>query len=271
MNVVREYVGEFGCTPLELMATVLARDLADGEMGASGMASAVPTAALLMARRSHAPNLTIGGELSVNPKPHGVFESPADPRYHEGVEAFEDVLDLFGHSHRGLDFFFHSGLQIDAFGNLNLHGIGLLQKGSPPTFRGPGVPNVSFAWTSKRFYIYTDRHSIRRFVEKVDFISIPGNLQGPESKRRARINTEGPRLCVTPLCVFDFHPSSLRMRLKSVHPWSSPNEVRAATGFDVGINRKLPQTALPSPDELELLRQVDVTGRLQRMSRTRTA
>jgi glutaconate CoA-transferase subunit B len=243
------------------MAVTFARDLLDGERGAAGMNSLVPWAAILLARALHAPNLVTCGEPSVNVSPSKLFVSPTDPRSHEGAEATETFLDIFGYSHHGLDFWFHSGLQIDAYGNVNLHCIGDIDK---PRVRGPGVPNVSYAVTSKRFYLYPMNHQVRTFVERVDFISVAGNLRGPDSKRTAKMLNEGPRLCVTPLAVLDFNPDTLRMRLKSIHDGVAIGDVVDRTGFDLEVPRPLPVTPPPSKTELETLRRdVDPDGLLR--------
>lgn len=249
-------------TPHEMMAILLARDLADSEIGTGGVGALIPMAAMMMARQMHAPNLTIGGELYVNPEPpivaHSIFEDQAVRR----IEAVEGFPELFGYSHKGLDFFFHNGIQIDQYGNINLHIVGGTFE--QPKFRGPGVANVSYATNSKRFYLYPTTHTPRRLVEKVAFVSVAGNLQGPESRRAAGLDYGGPKLCVTPLCVFDFDPQSLRMRLKSVHPWSSVEEVLEQTGFTPVMPEKVEITVEPTPEELRVLREeVDPHGFLR--------
>lgn len=253
--------GSIDCTPRELQAFVLSRDLEDGEMGAAGASAAVPMAAIFLARLTHAPDLQVAGEMFVNPRPKRLYDSMLDDRARGACEAAETFLELFGHSHRGLDFFFHNGMQVDAHGNINLHHIGgTLDK---PKMRGPGAANISYAHTSRRFYICTNVHTPRTFVEKVDFVTSPGYLDGPESYRASGI-AGGPRLCVTPLAVMDFDPDTLRMRLKSVHPWSSVAEVRAQTGFDLGGSDDVPVTDLPDAHVMELLRSlVDPDGLLR--------
>jgi hypothetical protein len=46
------------------------------------------------------------------------------------------------------------------------------------------------------------------------------------------------------------------MRLRSVHPGVSVDEVVAATGFELSIPDVVPDSRLPTPDELELIREV---------------
>ena len=164
-------------SPLEQMVVVLARDLADGELGAAGAAALVPMAAIALARELHAPNLTIGGEMFFNPEPGRLYPSMLDDRALGRCEAAETFIELFGHSHHGLDFFFHSGLQHDAFGNINLHHVG--GELHTPGMRGPGRPTCPIAipprgsTSAPRF--------IRREILSRKWISSPyrGTFRGP--------------------------------------------------------------------------------------------
>ncbi len=245
----------------ELLSVLLARDLNDGEIGAAGAAALIPMAAILLARSMHAPNISIAGEMFVNPTPKQLWPSMLDDRALGKCEASETFVDLFGHSHRGLDFFFHSGLQIDAYGNVNLHMIGRREK---PLLRGPGAANISYSVRSKRFYLVSQKHDRRTFVERVDFVTIPGNLGGAESRARAGLTLEGPRYCLTPLCVFDFDPETLRMRLRSIHPGHTLGEVRQSTDFAFSVLEPLRHTVEPTIEELSVLRTVvDPLGRLR--------
>jgi glutaconate CoA-transferase subunit B len=246
----------------EFTAILLARDLHDGERGAAGASATIPMAAILLARALHAPNIQIAGEMFVNPQPRRLWHSMLDDRALGRCEAAETFTELFEHSHRGLDFFFHSGLQIDRYGNINLHFVGGTY--DRPKMRGPGAANISYAARSKRFYICATQHTPRVFVPAVDFITIAGNLHGPESRRQAGLVHEGPRYCITPLCVFDFAAETGLMRLKSVHPGVTPDQVDAATGFPTERPARVPTTPPPTEIELATLRRVvDPAGDLR--------
>jgi len=249
-------------SPLEQMTVVMARDLADGELGAAGAAALVPMAAIALAREMHAPNLTIGGEMFFNPVGGHLYPSMLDDRALGRCEASETFIELFGHSHHGLDFFFHSGLQHDRYGNINLHHVGGTLHA--PKMRGPGAANLSYGHTSTRYYICPTVHNVRNFVEKVDFVTIPGNLSGPESRKAAGLTREGPRLVVTPRAVMDFDPQTLRMRLKSVHCGNSIDDVLANTGFKPDVPDETGPTPPPTAEELSVLRgKIDPSGALR--------
>ncbi|MBI3968575.1 MAG: CoA synthetase [Chloroflexi bacterium] len=248
----------------ELMAIVIARDLVDGEVGMSGASSEVPVAASLLAQRTHAPNLTLLTSAGyVNPKPKSLFHSSCEYRFIRGAEAVLGFYDVFENSERGLDFMFYGGAQVDRYGNVNLTYIGGEWK--RPQFRAPGVANVSMMMTCRRMYLYPMSHTQQTFVERVDFVSLPGYLGGGASRRTAGITTPGPRLCVSPLAVSDFEEHTGRMRLVSVHAWSSVEEIVANTGFDLLLPPEVPITEPPTLEELHVLRnEIDTNGILRR-------
>ncbi len=64
------------------------------------------------------------------------------------------------------------------------------------------------------------------------------------------------RFVVTNLAVLDFATPDHRMRLRSVHPGVTADEVQAATGFELVVPEDVPSTRLPTPDELELITNV---------------
>ena len=59
------------------------------------------------------------------------------------------------------------------------------------------------------------------------------------------------------------------MRLRSVHPGVTVEEIVAATGFDLVVPSDVPDTRTPTPEELELIRDVlDPKGMRDREVRT---
>jgi len=108
------------------------------------------------------------------------------------------------------------------------------------------------------------RHERGAFVEKVDFISGPGHLDGGASRTARGLPPGGPALVVTPLGVFDFAPEDKRMRVRSLHAGVGLEEVRDRTGFDLLCDGVPPTTKEPEDKELATLREmVDTTGVLK--------
>jgi hypothetical protein len=66
---------------------------------------------------------------------------------------------------------------------------------------------------------------------------------------------------VSNLGVFDFETPDHSMRLRSVHPGSSVEEIREQTGFGLVADEPVPETRLPSDEELRLIREaIDPKG-----------
>ncbi|HEX6513245.1 MAG TPA: CoA-transferase [Chloroflexota bacterium] len=224
-------------TTADLMAVCLARCLRDGERAFHGVASPLPMVAILLAKRTHAPNLiylNTGG--SVDPNPAHLPASTSDPALFERTPALFDLIDLFDLSARGaLDVVFHSGIQIDRRGRINLSALG--DDYRKPKIRLPGgAGSAHLMPTAKRVVLWRTRHDRQTFVESVSFVTAQGNVD--------RV--------VTPLCVFKGVDGQLE--LESIHPGVTFEEVQAATPWPL---RDAPQTPAPSQEELAALRAVD--------------
>jgi glutaconate CoA-transferase subunit B len=254
--------------PAEMMATVLSRDLKDHEFGVFGTFSQIPWVACQMARATRAPNLSFacGPSGAVNSRLPNLEWAVSDNRMHQGAEfrsTLEWILDMQGNP-KIFDFGFYGGFQIDKFGNLNMAYIGEQKQ---PKFRGPGtVGTMAPAWLN-RYYLFTQSHNPRVLVDKVDFISGPGFIDGPNGRKNAGCpeRSKGPSCIVTPICVFDFDEETKHARLKSVHPGTTVADVKEKTGFKPIIPSHVPTTEPPTAEELEFLRSFDPQGILPQL------
>lgn len=243
---------------LELMAVVMSRDLRDGEVVVMGAVPALPLAACRLARALHAPNLSyiVGGSGTVNPVPEGLPASSCDPDLAPAATTLPlpDVVLLEGRGD-ALDVFCAGGLQIDAYGNCNLVGVGDPRR---PALRGPGSVGLPFLPAVGRSLLYTTTHNPRTLVEKVDVVSGPGHRRAAETPPigNGHGGGGGPALVVTPLATLDFDATG-RMRLRTVHPGVEVAEVMAATGFALAPG-PVDATPPPSEEELAALDRIDV-------------
>lgn len=247
----------------ELMTVLIARELRDGDLAVTGASSLVPVAACLLAQQLHAPNLTMVSPAGVvNPRPERLYHSASDGRWALGAEAIGNGYDLFEMSENGrLDVMFYGGIQLDRKGNVNLTGTGYNESGHP-RFRGPGLANTSFAVVSGRIVLFSASHTRRTFVEKVEYLTAAGHLDGAGARDRIGITTEGPVVCVTPLVTFDFDANK-NMQVRSIHPGVSREQVIENTGFALDQSQDWAITLLPTAEELSTLRTaVDPTGEL---------
>ena len=247
----------------EFIAVLLARELKNDWKGVTPRAPII-AAACLLARRLHAPGLWFWtGSLGVNPEPDRLYASGTDMRYLASVEAMIDFYDIFEYGETGCDFMFYSGMQIDRRGNCNNR-----MSGGPGTGRplrlGAGQANTSHPVVDDHIFLFAPNHTPEVFVERVDFVSVAGYLDGPDDRRRLGLPGPGPELCVTNLAVLDFDPTEKVMRIKSVHPGHTVEDVRSQTGFELGAPDRVAETVMPSEEELHVLREIDVDGALRR-------
>jgi glutaconate CoA-transferase, subunit B len=248
--------------PNEMIAVVLSRQLRDGWNGVTPY-SPIIVAACILARRTHAPGLVFwSGTLGMNPDPDRLYRTGTDPRYLHSVEAIRDFYDVFEYGETRCDYMFYSGLQIDRYGNANNVRTGGEGTGRPLRFGG-GQANTSHPVVDGRIFLFAPRHTADVFVERVDFVSVAGFLDGAGAREREDLPGGGPALCVTELAVMDFAPDTRRMRLASVHPGVTVGQVQANTGFALDVAGTVPETPPPTAEELRVLRDLDRDGILR--------
>ena len=224
------------------MAVSLARLLRDGETVFFGVASPLPMVAALLAKQLHAPALMIltipGG---VDPRPGELPLSTVDPQLLAGATSQITLADIFDLSARGrLDTAFLGGVQIDEQGRINLSAIGDPHR---PKVRLPGgAGSAALMPTAKRTILWRTRHDTRTFVGQLPFVTAAGNVD--------RV--------VSPLCVLRRIDGLLTV--ESIHPSSSADEVRAATGFPGEVGPSTPVTPPPTEAELSALQSLDPAG-----------
>ena len=246
-----------------LLACVVARELRDGMVVAFGLHAELLLTAALLAQRTHAPNLVVRHGLRVERGPEpgpAAWTDRTDSRAHEGIEYLEThdaILDVAAASSplRFCDVFFVGGMQIDREGSTNL--IGIKGEDGRMKVRGPGsIGTTSIGTLAPRVILFAPDHTPRRFVERVDYVSVPG------WRRRAAAGLPGgPALCVTPLAVLEFADGA--MRLRSVHPHAGADEVRRRTGFPLPPAGEVPVTLPPTREERRALEVIDPFGRLE--------
>ena len=141
--------------------------------------------------------------------------------------------------------------QIDRFGNLNTTCIGDYWH---PSVRFSGSGGACDAACLAAEVIVFMQHEKRRFVEKVDYLTSPGWLSGPEARRKAGLYRGGPTAVITDLGVMKFDERTKEMYLSEYHPGVSPQQIQDSTGFDIDISRAVESSPVTT-EELRLLRE----------------
>lgn len=239
--------------PSELLICTAARLMADNTIAFIG--TGIPMLAASLAQRMHAPNLItifefggMGAILEDLPLAVG-----GACTFHRALSA-SSILDVVETAQRGfVEYGFLGGAQIDPYGNLNSTVIG---DHDHPKVRLPGSGGANDVGSSCWRTIAIMRHDRRRFVEKVDFITTPGYLDGPGGRERAGLpRGSGPYRVVTNLAVLGYDPDCLRMTLLATQPGIGVQEVLDQTGFELLVSPQLAENPPPSPEELRILRE----------------
>jgi len=243
-------------SPSELLAVSASRLLADGKVVFAGVGT--PLLASALARVTHAPGLTIvveGGAIGLEVDPGRLPISTNEMRGARRAVALPPITQIFLYAQRGyFDYGFLGGAQIDPYGNINTSVIGPVDR---PKVRLPGSGGACDIACLCREIMIVTRHERRRFVERLDFVTSPGQVDGEGGRRRAGLLFGRVTAVVTDLALMDFDPTSGRMRLVALQPGAEREQVQEQTGFTLEAAPEVRRLEAPTESELTLLRGLD--------------
>lgn len=244
----------------ELMVVRCAREIKDGELVFAGVG--LPMVVVSFALATHAPNmilLTEGGSIRATAPP-GLAITVDDPVLFTHADSTFGMLATMAALQRGeVDVAFIGGAQIDKYGNINSTGVGSWE--SPETFTyfaGSGGAN-DMATSGKRVLAIMPQDP-KKFVEKVDYLTAPGYLDGAGSRERLGMIGGGPSVVVSTMGVYRFDEITREIFLAEYFPGHSVEKVRANCSFDLKVASDVRETELPTEEDIALLRNIDPTG-----------
>ncbi|MBN2705005.1 MAG: ketoacid-CoA transferase [Deltaproteobacteria bacterium] len=238
----------------EMMTIAAAREIRNGEIVFCG--TGIAMLAAMAAKHISAPESTIFFETGaidaiLEEVPLAVADSRvmfAAARNGGLAEAFATMQNpLTGRRVVGI----LGAAQIDPYGNLNSTCLGDYRK--PRTrFSGSGGA-CDVASFVNRTIIFM-QHEKRKFVEKLDYLTSPGWIDGPEGRSRLGLGGSGPAAVITDLGIMRFKPETKRMYLAAAYPGITPEMVQDKTGFTLEPEPSA-LFAPPTPTELSILRE----------------
>ncbi|HLE53691.1 MAG TPA: CoA-transferase [Thermoplasmata archaeon] len=242
-------------TPSELMVTIAARELRDGESVLVGVG--IPNLAANLAKRLHAPNLILiyeSGTIGSNPSRMPL--SIGDPCLVTGAKSVCSMYEQFAYYIQGgrIDVGFLGGAQIDKFGNINSTVIGSYKQ---PKVRLPGSGGACETASNVKKIIVITPHEKRRFIEKVDFVTSPGFLDGKAQWEKLKFQGGGPYAVITNLCTLKFDEVTGEMTLSALNPGVTVAQVQENTPWTLKVAEPLAQNPAPTEEELRVLRSLD--------------
>lgn len=146
--------------------------------------------------------------------------------------------------------------QVDRFGQGNISMVGSDYARPKSMMLGVrGFPGNSINHANSFF---VPQHSTKVFVAgEVDMVASVGYNPARLEKGWSLEEVADIRFIFTNLCVMDFGGPDHQVRLVSLHPGVTVEQVQAATGFPVHVPAQVPTTADPTPEQLALLAQLD--------------
>ena len=211
----------------EYLAFLISSEVRGDEITCVGTLSPVPLMGSLLSKMTRAKSaklMVFGGE-----------EQPL-------VDGSKELFDLAQRGKLGLMFL--SGAQIDQKGNINLTCIG--DYASPKVRLPGGAGSAMLYYMAKRTVLFSLAHSLRVFVENLDFTTSVADDDSPW--RLGRLTK-----VITPLCVFTYNPDRKYLEVESIHPGVSPKEVVENTGFPTNPEG-CPESPEPAEEDISLLR-----------------
>jgi glutaconate CoA-transferase subunit B len=221
----------------------------DGEILASGI-GLIPRLAAGLARLTFSPDLLMtDGEALLVSEP-----VPVGPRdgYQPRVEGWMPFCKIFDLLWSGRRHAMTMPTQIDRFGNVNISCIG---DPARPKVQLLGVRGVPGNTINHPCSFFIPSHSPRTFVERVDMASGVG--YDPERwAPGVRQDFRDLRLVVTNLAVLDFRGLQNAIRIRSVHPGVTVEEVQKQTGFELAVASDAGETQAPTSEQLRIIRNI---------------
>jgi glutaconate CoA-transferase subunit B len=231
-----------------MMIVASARQLAGERVCFVGVGP--PNIACNLAKRTVAPDLELVYEAGVfGSAPARLPLSIGDPTLVTGSTLVTSQFELFAYYLQGglIDVGFLGASQIDRYGNINTTVIGAYHN---PKVRLPGSGGAcEIAINAKKVFVIMPQ-SRRSFVEKIDFITSPGHLEG----ERPAGWGGGPTVVVTNLGVYHFGHDGT-MRLASMHAGITIEKIRDNTSWELELTDDAVETPPPSNEELRLIRE----------------
>ncbi|MGB0598332.1 MAG: CoA-transferase subunit beta [Rubripirellula sp.] len=247
-------------TPSELMTIVASRLLCDGTVCFVGIG--IPSKAATLARNTHAPDLILIYESgTIGARPETFPLSIGDGELATTADTVVSTMEIFSYWLQGgrVEIGFLGAAQVDRFANLNSTVIGDY---AAPKVRLPGAggaPEIA-SLAAETFVII--KHDKSRLVEKVDFVTSAGFLDGGDSRQQKGICNSGPSVIITDLCCFRPDAETKELIVTQLHPGVTREDVRNGTGWAVTFADDLFETQPPTETELATLRDLELRTEL---------
>ena len=243
----------------EMMTIAAARQLRDGCVCFVGIG--LPSAACNLARLTHAPGIVLVYESgTLGTRPDVLPLSIGDGELADTAACVIPLPEVFAYLLQAgrVDVGFLGAAQVDRHGNLNSTVIGTYDS---PTTRLPGAGGATeIAAHAKRTLVML-KATPRSLVERLDFRTSAGFLDGHGARARTTMRGAGPCAVITDYGVLAPAPETDELQLVALFADATVGEARAATGWPLAVAATVEALAPPTTLELETLRALHARTR----------
>jgi glutaconate CoA-transferase subunit B len=239
-------------TTSEMMTVAAARMLGNGAVCFVGIG--LPSTAANLARLTHAPEAVLIYESGpIGTKPNVLPLSIGDGELATTADTVVSTPEIFRYWLQGgrIDVGFLGGAQIDRYANLNTTVIGPYDK---PRVRLPGAGGAPEIAAMAGEVLIIMSQNTRAFVDKLDFVTTAGHLDGGDARKRAGLPGKGPTAVITDLCIMRPDAETRELVVTELHPGVTADQVREKTGWDIRFANDVVETTPPAANELSVLR-----------------
>lgn len=253
-----EYSNKY--TTDELLTVLMAREVRNDDVMIVGVATPMVWAAFTLAKVTHAPDAIyhyiMGNTFVDEPRQVSLLYLEMNTaRAYRFQNSGECTLESLP-SEKLTTIEWFRPAQVDQYGNTNNICIG---DWNHPKVRLPGCAGIAdfSMFYFRGSFLYVPRHDTRTFVPKLDFISGVGFPDGKPSI----CGGSGPQCVITNLASLTFDDETKRMKVGTIHPGITLEEIRKSTGFELIVSEGIRETIPPTEEEINILRnKVDPLG-----------
>lgn len=217
----------------------------------------LPSAACNLARLTHAPDIVLIYESgTIGTRPDVLPLSIGDGELAETAAFVVPLPEVFSHYLQGgrVDVGFLGAAQIDRYGNLNSTVIGPY---GAPTTRLPGAGGAPEIAAHARHTFVMLKASKRSLVERLDFRTTAGFLEGHGARASTAARGGGPRAVITDFGILTPHPDTEELQLSALFADATIEEARAAVAWPLTLAKTVEAIAAPTALELDTLRALN--------------
>ena len=224
----------------------------DGEVLATGIGTLPRLAASLSMLTTNPDLMMTDSEAFLLSAPNPI--GPRAAQFKPACETWMGFSRIFDNVWGGKRHAMVGPTQIDRFGQANISCIGDYARPKAMMLGVRGFPGNSISHANSFF---VPAHNTRVFKDGECDVVCSIGYNPARLARGYSLDEVDIRLVITDLCVMDFGGPEHQLRLRSLHPGITVEQVQQNTGFPVCVPDDVATTPAPTAGQLEIIRRMD--------------